>query len=108
MSDWEDDDRNVKSQPKPPTVKYNVPADDGWDDEPVSKRNDDYSSRRRDQSRDNGQSRNQYMGGGNDDGDDQMSFNIKKSNVGLVIGRGGSKIKELQERFHVRLNIGKE
>lgn len=106
MSDWEDDDRNDKPRPHPSMAKYNIPADDGWDEEPVSKRNDDYSSRKRDQSRDNGRSNNRYMDG-NDNGGDQMSFTINKSNVGLVIGRGGSKIKELEQTFHVRLNIGK-
>lgn len=40
-------------------------------------------------------------------GDDSSSMNVDRNNVGLVIGRGGSTIKEIEHRYRVRVNIGK-
>lgn len=38
--------------------------------------------------------------------DDAISFEIAQSNVGMVIGRGGSKIREIEEKYQVKLQIG--
>lgn len=38
---------------------------------------------------------------------DAITFEVIHSNVGMVIGRGGSKIREIEERFQVKLSIGK-
>lgn len=51
-----------------------------------------------DRNRDSGQSNGQS---------DSRVIEIDHSNVGLIIGRGGSKIKELEEKFRVVLRIGK-
>lgn len=51
-----------------------------------------------DRNRDSGQSNGQS---------DSRIIEIDQSNVGLIIGRGGSKIKELEEKFRVVLKIGK-
>lgn len=100
MSDWDDDDWNAKQNSTASVAKHNKSVDDGWDDEPAPKRNDDRSFRKKE----NTQSNSCHM---NADDGDQTTFTIKKSNVGMVIGRGGSKIKELEQRFQVKLDIGK-
>lgn len=41
------------------------------------------------------------------DSNDAISFEIDQSNVGMVIGKGGSKIREIEGRFAVQLQIGK-
>lgn len=43
------------------------------------------------------------------DGNDerQLTFSVSQTAVGLVIGRGGSNIKDLEQRFRVKVNIGK-
>lgn len=38
---------------------------------------------------------------------DAISFEIDSGSVGMVIGRGGAKIREIEEKFQVNLNIGK-
>lgn len=103
MSDWDDDEWNEKPQKIPALAQYAAKRnDDDWGEEPKAKQHVDNYSR----NGDNRRSSNAYMDAGNDGGD-QLSFTINKSNVGLVIGRGGSKIKELEQRYHVKLNIGK-
>lgn len=95
MSDWEDDDRTtVKQAPK----QQHHHHDDGWNDEPPSN-NRNYSRP------DNQTTNNNYRDGDND-GDNGVTFTVPKSNVGLIIGRGGSKIKELKQRYSVSLKIG--
>lgn len=64
----------------------------------------------------NGRSGQQDGGGGggrwgnsNDRGgssEDSMQIEIDPSKVGMVIGRGGSKIKEIQETFGVNVKVG--
>lgn len=39
--------------------------------------------------------------------EDAITFEVDHSNVGMVIGRGGSKIREIEEKFQVKLSIGK-
>lgn len=88
MSDWEDDE----PQPaKMATHSYRNTNQNGgdWDDQSTSYQNTSRYS------------------GNNDQQCDQITFTISKSNVGLVIGRGGSKIKELENRYSVKLNIGR-
>lgn len=110
MSDWEDDDYDSKPKMAPPApVRRAVQQDDDWDDGSTNKtnRNDRHErshSSQRDSSRQ--RSNNNYMDC-NDDQGDQIAFTVNKSSVGSIIGRGGSKIKELEQRFHVKLNIGK-
>lgn len=50
-----------------------------------------------DQNRDGGQSNSSS---------NSRVIEIDHSNVGLIIGRGGSKIRELEEKFKVVLKIG--
>lgn len=38
---------------------------------------------------------------------EQVTFSVGKNSVGLVIGRGGSNIKDLEQKFRVKVNIGK-
>lgn len=42
----------------------------------------------------------------NQQGTDSRSIFIDVSKVGLVIGRGGSKIKELQDKYNVNVKVG--
>lgn len=108
MSDWEDDD--FDSKPKvtmPPLVNTKKYNNDEWDDEPTSHNDQSgrhYNSNRSDRGSDKRQNNN-YMDSGQDE---QMSFTVNKSNVGLIIGRGGSKIKDLQQKHRVHLDIGKK
>lgn len=37
---------------------------------------------------------------------EQLTFTVNQSAVGLVIGRGGSTIKDLQQNYNVKVNIG--
>lgn len=63
-----------------------------------------------------GNNRNGASGGGNANGRSQSQtrgspsnskvIEIDPSMVGLIIGRGGSKIRELEEKFKVNLKIG--
>lgn len=39
--------------------------------------------------------------------DDSMQIKIDSNKVGMVIGRGGSKIKEIQDMFGVNVKVGK-
>lgn len=88
MSDWDDDE--PKPARKMATQSFRNSNQNGdWDDESTSYQNTSRYS------------------GNNDQQCDQITFAISKSNVGLVIGRGGSKIKELENRYNVKLNIGK-
>lgn len=38
---------------------------------------------------------------------EQLTFSVSQSSVGLVIGRGGANIKDLEQKFRVKVNIGK-
>lgn len=95
MSDWDDDEPQSAPTKPPPRAQYNTQYDNGWNDEPAS-----FQQNRR--------SSGNNVGHYNDDDDqqsDQISFAIGKKDVGLVIGRGGSKIKELERKYNVRLEI---
>lgn len=105
MSDWEDEGWNDKPKPMPASAQNDRRGRDDWDEEPMAKRHDDNYARKPEFRRSDNNHMDMDGGGG---GGDQISFTISKSNVGMVIGRGGSKIKELEQRFQVRLNIGKE
>lgn len=61
-------------------------------------RNDD----RRDSSR-NRENRRSNM----DSNGEQLTFTVGQSSVGLVIGRGGSNIRDLEQKYGVKVNIGK-
>lgn len=107
MSDWENDDDWANPPPKPPPVARTQNYADEWDDGPTQnasiQHERDHSSSRNSDRRSNHSQRDR-----NDRREDEeLVFTVNKSNVGLVIGRGGSKIKELEQNFHVRLNIGK-
>lgn len=109
MSDWEDDEPAVAA------VNFNSVA--GSANPFASNGNDnrrrDFNNRNewgnRDQSGDRHNRGQSNDGRRNDrfDGGEAISFEIDQSNVGLVIGRGGSKIKMIQEKYNVNLNIGK-
>lgn len=68
-------------------------------------RNDGGGDRQRFQSQAHGSERN-YDGGQTNSSSNSRVIEIDHSNVGLIIGRGGSKIRELEERFKVVLKIG--
>lgn len=50
---------------------------------------------------------NQGYGNNRGEGSSKTVIEIDPSEVGIVIGRGGCKIKELQNKYNVTLNIGK-
>ncbi|KAK3763622.1 hypothetical protein RRG08_057043 [Elysia crispata] len=51
-----------------------------------------------------------YRGGfgGRSGGEDAATMMVESSNVGKIIGRGGSKIKELEQDANVRIKVSKE
>ncbi|RUS80488.1 hypothetical protein EGW08_011766, partial [Elysia chlorotica] len=51
-----------------------------------------------------------YRGGfgGRSGGDDSTTMMVEATNVGKIIGRGGSKIKELEQGNNVRIKVSKE
>lgn len=108
MSDWEDDEPTVAA------VNFNSVAGSANQFAPngndnrrrdFNNRNDwgdrDQSGDRNNRGQSNDRRRNDRFDGG-----EAISFEIDQSNVGLVIGRGGSKIKMIQEKYNVNLNIG--
>lgn len=108
MSDWEDDEWNSKPKMAAPAPVRRSVQDNDWDDGPsqTTKRNDRHErSRSSHRDSDGGRSNNNYMDSSDGQGD-QVTFAVSKTSVGTIIGRGGSKIKELESRFHVKLNIG--
>lgn len=109
MSDWEDDDwANPKSNAPVVSTRSNANNANDWDDGQARNSSNHHERRERDHSSNrNSDGRSNYSQRDRNDGqDEEVAFAINKSNVGLVIGRGGSKIKELEQKFHVRLNIG--
>lgn len=68
-------------------------------------RSDGGGDRQRFQSQAHGSERN-YDGGQSNSSSNSRVIEVDHSNVGLIIGRGGSKIRELEERFKVVLKIG--
>lgn len=105
MSDWEDEEPSAAFQNY--SGSTNSISSRGGDNH-----RSDYNNRNgrngRDQSGDRhnrGQSNDRWR---NDryDGGDAISFEIDHRHVGMVIGRGGCKIKEIQEKYNVNLNIG--
>lgn len=94
MSDWEDDQpvkTNATTQNN--NTAYNIkkyaPNTDAWD-----------TSDPRQNS-----SRASYASSNKDDNGDR-SFELDQRYVGIVIGRGGSNIREVEQRFNVRMKIG--
>lgn len=61
---------------------------------------------RRDSSR-NRENRRSNNNNSMDGNGEKLTFTISKGSVGLVIGRGGSNIKDVQTKYHVSVNIGK-
>lgn len=57
--------------------------------------------------RDSSQSRNSHGGYGSQSNEHKDTLEIYPDKVGTVIGRQGATIKELQERFKVRINVDK-
>lgn len=93
MSDWEDEEPQSARNTAPVSAQHrNQNGGGDWDDEPTS-----HQDRNHDRAR---------YSGNHDQQSDQITFTINKSNVGLVIGRGGSKIKELERTYNVKLEIG--
>ena len=93
MSDWDDDNTT------PVYSSYNADSrhtsSSRWDNQ---ERRDDGGSRNRDD-------RNGFS---NSDGSQQtLTIEVAKNKVGMVIGRGGSTVREIQDRFNVNVNIGK-
>lgn len=50
---------------------------------------------------------NSQAHGGSNPSSDSRTIEVDHSNVGLIIGRSGAKIRELEEKFKVVLRIGK-
>lgn len=118
MSDWEDEDYSVKPKMAAPApVRYTTQQQnyDDWDVEPSNKTNrHDNHSRSSSSNRDSGGKRSNYNNNNynnldcSDGGqENQVAFTVGKSSVGTIIGRGGSKIRDLETQYHVKLNIGK-
>lgn len=120
MSDWEEDEV-VPAQPQYNSRQsdnrnggYRNHDDNRRDNNYRSRNNDDRSDRRGgggyDQSR-SYSNRNQDSGGGGGGGryggGPSMDVEIEPNKVGMVIGRAGSKIKEIQSKFNVHVNISK-
>lgn len=108
MSDWDDEEWNAKTKmaaPPPPLPSKQRASfqqqNDDWDDEPNRQRS--HNSHRAES---DGRQYNNNYDDSSDGQEDQVTFGVGKSSVGAIIGRQGSKIKELQEQFHVRINIG--
>lgn len=83
MSDWEEDwDQGVHA-PTVQKVSYNdkMVVDDNWEEMPKGQPQDQSQSAR--------------------------SFQVEKRYVGIVIGRGGANIREIEGRFNVHMKIGK-
>lgn len=109
MSDWEDDEPSV-----PVAVNFNSVAGSA-----NSFASHGHDNRRRDCNNRNGwegrdQSGDRHRAQSNDrrrndrfDGGETIIFEIDQKHVGMVIGRGGCKIKEIQDKYNVNLNIGK-
>lgn len=95
MSDW-DDECEPASKPasKPVSSNFKRQNNDDWDDEPTM-----MPERNR-------RSNNNYTDH-KSSGGEQIDVGVSQSSVGLIIGRGGSKIKELEQRYNVSLRIGK-
>lgn len=66
---------------------------------------------RRDSSRNRENRRSNYNNNNNnsnmDGNGEQLTFTVSQTSVGLVIGRGGSNIKDLEQKYRVKVNIGK-
>lgn len=132
MSDWEDEPTVPQIATKR-VVKQQYA--DEWDDGPSSytapqndryernhrdsyrgteQRNDRYDRNRHDSyrgsdrgsDRDKRQLNGSFMDTTESSQEDKLSFTVNKSSVGGIIGRGGSKIKEIELTFGVKLNIG--
>lgn len=120
MSDWEEDDAYVAKRSTSTgtgTVAISSSASNANDDWATAEnrwnghQND---SNDRNRWKDRGQSGDRRnRGESNDrrpndrfDGGDAISFEIDHSMVGKIIGRGGNKIREIQEKYNVNLNIG--
>lgn len=95
MSDWEDEQPlNTNAPAQNNNMVHNVkkyaPKADDWD----------ASEHRQNSSRAN------YASNNKDDHGDR-SFELDQRHVGIVIGRGGSNIRDVEQRFNVRMKIGK-
>lgn len=84
---------------------YNNRRDDGYNnrrDEGYNNRRDDgFNNRRDDGNRREGRDNDNY----NQSGDEPMVMYVPQQMVGKIIGRGGSKIKELQEESGARIGV---
>ncbi|XP_031637744.1 probable ATP-dependent RNA helicase DDX43 [Contarinia nasturtii] len=110
MSDWEDEPTLPQITTKRVVRQQYDDDDDEWNGplsesvQPNSRHEKCRSSNRSfDHQR---QSINNYMDC--DGQEEQTLFTVNKSSVGIIIGRGGSKINEIQSKYGVRLNIDKE
>lgn len=82
MSDWEDDD-NSGHAPMVQKSSYNdrnMMSNDNWDETPAKQYSSQAACR---------------------------SFQVDKRHVGIVIGRGGANIREVEQRFNVKMKIGR-
>lgn len=90
MSDWEDEETVVEMKPKAMPQQNNPnewnanQSNDGW----AADQNENFMAV------DNG-------------GSDTISFEIEQNEVGMVIGRGGARCREIEEKFSIKLKIGK-
>lgn len=79
--------------------------DDDWDDKPKGTKHEANQNPFR--ARHNDDWNNNPDRHASNNAGDQISFEIDRSHVGMVIGKGGSKIKEIENHFNVNLKIGK-
>lgn len=77
-----------------------------YDDRHDSSRNREYSGRDSSRNRENRRSNYNNNNNSMDGNGEQLTFSVSQTVVGLVIGRGGSNIKDLEQKFNIRVNIG--
>lgn len=65
------------------------------------RRDDRHDDRNRENRRSN------YNNNDTEGNGEQLTFTVSQTSVGLVIGRGGANIKDLEQKFRVKVNIGK-
>lgn len=77
----------------------------GYDDQ-RSDRNSGYNDQRSDRNSGYNDQRSNKYNDGQSDNDGSATIEVDQGKVGTIIGRGGSKIKEIEERFRVKVRIG--
>ncbi|XP_072266515.1 probable ATP-dependent RNA helicase DDX43 [Pyxicephalus adspersus] len=119
MSDWEEEydwtappaaPREVKLWSPPPPERYNNRGRGQWRNGERENRNSNWAKTPQRGQESNSTQRREYWRRDTESSHkgEPMSFRLESAMVGLVIGRAGSKIKELEEKSGSRIKITKE